>query len=87
MTEPSETVKPKVHWLPQKEYDKAIGQFRRQLTGVFAPFDTYGLGVFIPGAIEEAARLAEDFGLRVRGMDKPIALDLVRRNGRNRNGR
>ena len=72
-----------VHWLPKEEYDKAVGQLERQLTGVFDPFHNYGQDVYILGAIAECVKLAEDFGLRVRGIDKEIALDLIRRkNGR-----
>ena len=65
--------------LPQAEYDKAIGQFRLQLNGVLEPFRKYGLAEFIPGAIKEIVQLTEDFGLRVRGVDKPISLDYIRR--------
>ena len=35
-------------------------------------FRGYGNGVFIPEAIDEIAKLCEDFGLRVRGIDKAI---------------
>jgi len=68
-----------VDWIPDEEYQKAIGQLRLQLNGVFQPFQAYGLNVFIPGAIEETIKLAEDFSLRVRGYDKPIDLDRIRR--------
>ena len=37
---------------------------------------------FVPGAVDEIVRLAEDFALRVRGVDKPIDLQRVRRNRR-----
>lgn len=85
-----------VYWLPQDDYDKAVGQLRLQLSGVFDFLKVddklpvryqYGMQVFIPSAIEEIVQLAEDFGLRVRGIPKPIALELVRRNGRTGNGR
>lgn len=66
------------HFLSEEEYAKAIGQFRLQLNGVFSPFRLYGLQDYIPGAIEEVVRLTEDFGLRVRGVDKPIDLDRIR---------
>ncbi len=74
-------VPPNVHWLTDEDYKKAVGQLRLQLRGVFEPFDSYGLSVFIPGAVEEAVKLAEDFGLRVRGIDKAISLEIVRRKG------
>jgi hypothetical protein len=71
-----------VRWIPQEEYDKALGQLRLQLNGVFTPFHGYGHDVFIPQAADEALKLAEDFCLRVRGAEKPVSLDIVRRNGR-----
>lgn len=73
---------PEVHWLSDEEYSKAVGQLRLQLNGVMSPFRQYGQDVFIPQAVDECVRLAEDFGLRVRGIAKPISLEMVRRNGR-----
>jgi len=79
MKQPSEGIP----WLSDSDYKKAVGQLRLQFNGVFEPFHGYGQGVFIPGAIEECVKLAEDFGLRVRGIDKEIALGVIRRkNGR-----
>lgn len=69
---------PNIYWLPDEEYEKAVGQLRLNLNGVFECFKCYGLDVFIPGAITEAVKLAEDFGLRVRGVEQPISLDIVR---------
>ena len=69
-------------YLPDEEYKKAVGQLRLQLNGVFEPFTGkvhYGLNVFVPGAIVEVVKLCEDFGLRVRGIDKPISLEMIRR--------
>lgn len=68
--------------LPEDDYKKAIGQLRLQLNGVFEPFRMYGLQDYIPGATDECVRLAEDFGLRVRGVDKPINLELIRKKRR-----
>lgn len=67
------------NWLSDEDYEKAVGQLRLSLIGVFSPFNIYGLGDFIPGAIAEAVTLAEDFGLRVRGVDQPISIELTRR--------
>jgi hypothetical protein len=75
-----------IFYLPQDEYDKAVGQLRLQLTGIFSLFDMYGMGVFIPQAVEEAVKLAEDFGLRVRGVEKQLSLELVRKSGRSKEG-
>ncbi len=75
-----------MHWLSQEEYQKAVTQLRLQLNGVFEPFDIYGLGAFIPSAVMEAVKLCEDFGLRVRGIDKPLSLEDVRNQVRNGEG-
>lgn len=76
-----------IHWLPDDMYEKAVGQLRLNLSGVFVPFDLYGQDVFIPAAIDEVVKLCEDFSLRCRGVDKPISLDSVRRGGsRTKNG-
>ncbi len=66
---------PCVHWLSDEEYQKLVGQLRVQLSGVFRPFHYYGMDVFVPPAINECVKLAEDFGLRVRGVDHPISLN------------
>lgn len=76
-----------IHFLPQAEYDKAVGQLRLQLNGVMSPFRFYGQDVFVGQAVEEIIKLCEDFGLRVRGVDKPLSLELIRRNEGSINGR
>ncbi len=77
----------KVHWLTEEEYAKAKTQLRMQMTGIFDFMKVddklpvrymYGLGDFVQGAIEECISLTEDFGLRVRGIDKAISIELVR---------
>jgi len=68
-----------MNWLPDKEYKKLEGIFRLQLNEVFKPFNMYGLGEFIPGAINEVVALTVDFSLVTRGKDKPISIQYVRR--------
>ena len=65
--------------LSDDDYAKAIGQFRLQVGVVLSVFDLYGMGAYIPLVVTEITKLAEDFGLRVRGVDKPIDIDYVRR--------
>ena len=69
-----------VHWLSDEDYQKAKTQLKIAIGGVFDPFRIYGLDAFIPGAILEAVKLSEDFALRVRGVDKIINLDMMRRS-------
>ena len=63
-----------IHWLDDGEYKKALFHVRGQLRDVFKVFDLYGQGIFIEGAIEETIQIMEDYGLVVRGVDKPIML-------------
>ena len=58
--------------IPQREYDKAIGQFRLQLSGVMNNFRCYGLQEDVESAILEIIKLAEQLAMRVRGKDIPI---------------
>jgi len=46
-----------IHYIPEADYNKAIGQLRMQLSGVFHDFNMYGLGDMIPGAKEVCIRL------------------------------
>lgn len=46
-----------VHWLPDSDYAKAVGQFKLQLNGVFSPFNMYGLNEYVPGAKKQAVDL------------------------------
>ena len=59
-------------WLSDEEYKKALGQFRLQVAARLRVFDCHGLGVYISPVVESIVELAEDFGMRVRGEDRPI---------------
>lgn len=66
--------------LGDEDYAKAVGMFRMAVGAVLKVFDMYGMGAYIGGAQVEITKLAEDFGLAVRGVDKPISLDYIRRH-------
>ena len=68
----------KIHWLSDSDYAKARTQFSMQVGGVLQTFAMYGMDIYIPGAQAEIVKLAEDFGLRVRGVDHPISLERIR---------
>ena len=42
------------------ERDKALGLFRMRVTGALDPFRIHGLYVFIPDAVNEIVRLAQE---------------------------
>jgi hypothetical protein len=69
----------KFHWLPDSEYQKARTQLYMQVGGVMQIFNVYGQEPYTRQATEEIVKLCEDFGLRVRGLDKAISLEYVRR--------
>lgn len=80
-----------IHWISDEDYSKAVGQLRLQLNGLFEGFQNNkgNLTVNIVGIetyplIREIVELAEDFSLRVRGVEKPIDLTRIRgkRHGR-----
>lgn len=65
--------------LNDKDYAKAVGQFRLAVGAALSAFNMYGMNVYIAGAQDEIVQLAEDFGQRVRGIDKPISIEYIRR--------
>ena len=65
--------------LNDEDYAKAVGQFRLAVGAVLTAFNMYGMNVYIGGAQEEIVQLAEDFGQRIRGIDKPISIEYIRR--------
>lgn len=60
--------------IPEEDYQKALGQLRLQMNGVFSCFRCYGMDVLVGGAIEEAVHLSEQFAMRVRGKEQPIQM-------------
>ena len=48
-----------IHWLPEEDYRKAVGQLRLTLNGCFAPFAQnphYGMLDYVSGAIDGALK-------------------------------
>jgi len=66
-------------WLPDEDYQKAVGQLKLQYGALLEPLNMYGQQDYVREVIPQMISLAEDFGLRVRGIDKPISLELMRR--------
>lgn len=59
-------------WVDEEDYAKAIGQFRLQVSAQLRVFSCYGMDMYIPHVVEAIVELAHDFGMRVRGEDRPI---------------
>ena len=63
-------------------YSKLQFHLRSQVTAILNVFDCYGMGLYIQQATEECVKLAENFGMAVRGKDKPIdVLDKPKERG------
>jgi hypothetical protein len=59
--------------ISDEDYAKLKFQLRTQINAILQMFNCYGLGDYIPGAVEELTTLAENFGQAVRGDNhKPI---------------
>ncbi len=58
--------------IPDEQYQKLKFQLRGQFIAILNVFRCYGLDPFVEGAIEECVKVAENFGMAVRGKDKPI---------------
>lgn len=65
--------------LNDEDYNKAVGQLRLAVGAVLTAFNMYGMNVYIKGAQDEIVQLCEDWGQRIRGIDKPISIEYVRR--------
>jgi len=67
-------------WIDDDDYNKARWQYMSSVRKLLKDqFDIYGLGVFIDGSVDEIWKLTEDWGMRIRGLDKPISIDYIRR--------
>ncbi len=68
-----------VYWLNDEDYAKAVGQLKLQFGTMLEPLRMYGQKEYVSQVLKEAVKLCEDFGLRVRGIDKTISLEIIRR--------
>lgn len=84
-----------VHWLSDEDYSKALGQFRLQLGTLVGemlePLKMYGQQPFVENAVEEivkiGSKLTEDFGLRVRGINNVISLEIIKQKEKEKENR
>lgn len=58
--------------LSQLEKDKALGQFKLQVSGLLGIFNAYGLGVYITETVNQIETLALKLHDRLSGKDVPI---------------
>uniref|UniRef100_A0A6M3LP44 Uncharacterized protein n=1 Tax=viral metagenome TaxID=1070528 RepID=A0A6M3LP44_9ZZZZ len=58
--------------LPDEKYNKLVFQLRGQFGAILNVFNCYGLQADVEQAINECVAVTENFGMAVRGKDKPI---------------
>ena len=58
--------------IPKDRYDKLLFQLRGQFVAILNVFNCYGLNPEVQQAIEECMKVSENFGMAVRGKEKPI---------------
>lgn len=62
-----------IYWLDEQSFAKAKGQLRLQVGEILSVFNMYGMGDYVPGAIEEILEVADDYSKRLRGeVNQPI---------------
>ena len=58
--------------ISEDAYRKLVFQLRGQYMAILSVFRCYGLDPHVDQAIDECVKVAENFGMAVRGKDKPI---------------
>jgi len=58
--------------LPDAQYKKLLFQLRGQYAAILNVFRCYGMAADVEQAIEECTRVAENFGMAVRGSERPL---------------
>ena len=61
-----------VEKLPDNQYKKLVFQLRGQYVAILNVFKCYGMEKDVEQAIDECTKVAENFGMAVRGSEKPI---------------
>ena len=58
--------------LPDDDYKKLVFQLKGQFGAILNVFRCYGLDPYVDQAIKECVRVSENFGMAVRGANRPI---------------
>lgn len=68
--------------IPDEQYNKLKFQLQGQFIAILNVFNCYGMNNDVLQAIEECVRVAENFGMAVRGWEKSIhIMDKPKRRG------
>ncbi len=58
--------------ISEEAYKKLVFQLRGQYIAILSVFRCYGLDRHVDQSIDECVKVAENFGMAVRGKNKPI---------------
>ncbi len=58
--------------IPDKDYKKLVFQLRGQYMAILNVFNCYGLNNDVIQAVEECVKVAENFGMAVRGKGNSV---------------
>lgn len=58
--------------IPDEVYNKLLFQTRGQFDAILNVFRCYGLNPYVDQAVGECVKITENFGMAVRGKDKPV---------------
>jgi len=72
------------HRLSDEKYAKLKGQTRLQFGAILGVFNMYGMDVYVKGAIEELMMVTEETWDVIRGKDKPINVEILRKARRSK---
>ncbi len=70
---------PGMYWLDNEQYAKAVGQASLKIGALLNVFNCMGQGIYIPEVQKQIIAIMEDFGLRVRGVNKIIGESIQHR--------
>ena len=58
--------------------EKLKGQFRLGLNGIMKPLNLYGMGIYVPVAIELIMELLDKYEKNLEGKETPLQVDTKR---------
>jgi len=68
-----------MEWLADDKFKKYVGLAKLCYNEIFQPFKMYGMDAYIPGAIDQCVRVTIIFSEIMRGKNKPLSMDYIKK--------
>ena len=68
-----------MEWLSDDKFKKYVGLARLCYNEIFQPFKMYGQDAHIPGAIDQCISVAIILSEIMRGKNKPLSMDYIKK--------